>query len=265
MHTLRIFLILLVSSSLFFSCKINLEVQKIDNSIKKGTKFIQSNLNEIDPNLLSLLIWNNNRLNLGLKIDTGKLLKKYDGQNIPAVKLMRANLKNEEDLQQYSSENGLIHSDELMYRSFNCNKIPINNKFYGDITMMARGTEYELSHALLFVSLIKNKGCASNYYLDSIQNLCITKIQKNLVEFPAFSDINAEFIALLMYAGMFDNLDTQLLQNIIDLQKEDGSWVGENVKNYKPYELHTCFLSLWALGEWKKVILEKENIVKKKN
>ena len=265
MHTMRIFFMLLVFSTLFCSCKVNLEVQKIDNSLKRGSKFMQSKIDEIDPNLLSLLIWNNNRLNLGLKIDTGKLLKRFDGQDVPAVKLIRVKINNESDLQNYIASNPFIHSDELMYRSFNCNKIPINNKLYGDITMMTRGTEYDLSHALLFISLIKNNGCANNYYLDSIQNLCIYKIQKSMVEFPVFSDLNAEFTALLMYAGAFDKMDTQLLQNIIDIQKEDGSWVGENVKSYKPYELHTCFLSLWALGEWKKVILEKENNIKKKN
>jgi len=255
---------LIVFSALFCSCKVNLEVQKIDNSLKRGSKFMQSKLSELDPNLLSLLIWNNDRLRLGLKIDTGKLFKKHEGLDIPSIKLMRAKINNEDDLQNYTANNPLIFSDELMIRSLNCEKIPVNYKLFGDITMMARGTEYELSHALLFVSLIKNKGCVNNYYLDSIQNLCIDKILKSLIEFPQFSDLNAEFIALLMYAGMYEKLDKSYLQNIIDLQNEDGSWVGENVKSYKPYELHTCFLSLWALGEWKKVVLEKENNSKKK-
>lgn len=254
-----------IFSFLFTSCKVSDEISKIDIPLKNGTHFLESKLGEIDPNLFPLLVWNNERLNLGMKIDTGKWLKKYNDLKNPFLTIYRSNFANEEAFVKQMQTNQLIFSDELMFRSLYCEKIPINDKLYGDITMLSRGTEYELAHSYLFFSMLKNKGCADNWYVDSIQKGSLARIEKSLKEYPEFSDLNTEYTAFMMYANQFGKMDKSFLQKIIDLQKPDGSWVGENVSAYKSYELHTCFLAVWALGEWKREILAKEMGQKKKS
>ena len=245
------------------SCHTSEEVSRIDYSLKKGVNFLESKIKELDPNLMGLLMWNNKRLDLGIKIDTGRLFKHYNEYQLQNIEIIRKDFKTKDEFESYLKDHPQIPIDELMVKAYYCNKFGLDPNFYPQLSALAKGTEYDLAHALFIASLCINNSCGESFQLDSLQNTMSKRIQKYLKEDPSMTDINTEFVAFLFYAGKYDLIDRTYLEKIIQLQKEDGGWVGENYNNSKPYELHTTFLSIWVLGEWKKEVLRQESLISK--
>ncbi|MBX7225898.1 MAG: hypothetical protein K1X55_07695 [Chitinophagales bacterium] len=245
---------------LLSSCHSSEEVARIDYSLKRGVNFLESKMKEFDPNLIGLLLWNNERLNLGIKIDTGKLFKNYNEYQLKNIEIIRKKFTNTQDFNAYLKEHPQIPIDELMVRAYFCDQFGLSASFYPELYNLSMSTEYDLAHALFITSLCINKGCGESLQLDSLQSKMITRTVKYLKEDPSVTDLNTEFTAFLLYSGQYDLVDKDYLEKLLQQQNVDGGWVGEHSKSYKPYELHTTFLSIWVLGEWKKEVLKREMV-----
>ena len=135
--------------------------------------------------------------------------------------------------------------DDLLLPALYCDKQPITTttqKKLFDTTV--RG--YDLTHRLLGILFLKQNNCLDGEREGTMIHQIIDHIDISPSEL--FSDLYAEKIAFVQFAGYGDRISQEMIDVIIHNQTAAGAWkdslfgIDENP--------HTTALSLWALSQY---------------
>ncbi len=105
---------------------------------------------------------------------------------------------------------------------------------------------YTDTHAILAIWFLEAKNCISTERFQNFKAEIIEALVKALDKNPGFSDLYAEQVAFLFWAGRGDLVKEEYIETIVKAQKANGSW--EAFPGLE--DMHTVGLSTVALREF---------------
>lgn len=106
---------------------------------------------------------------------------------------------------------------------------------------------YISAHALLGAYWIKERGCYDEEIIDEIIVAKANELIQAQNQDQEFSDLYAERVAFLIYAGFRQDIKPEWIKTILEAQQNDGGWptgIGE------PASYHATALAMWALVQY---------------
>lgn len=112
---------------------------------------------------------------------------------------------------------------------------------------------YLATHQLLAIMWLKEQGYQNGRIEPKIKEVIESIVSEQVTE-NEFSDLFAERITLILYAGYGEKIERRWIKTILDAQKEDGRWISPQPEiDAYISELHTTILAIWALIQYEEI------------
>jgi hypothetical protein len=138
--------------------------------------------------------------------------------------------------------------DSILLKALYCDKTSYDDKDFSILqTLNHNDGSYWDTHFLLALLFLKNNGCYDSTKIEnSIQKVSNTIIAKEAID-TSFSDLYAERIAVLYWAGYGKNIQKQWIEKIKDSLTTDPGWRIDNSYAYTDSNSHTTGLAILSL------------------
>jgi hypothetical protein len=248
-------------AAIFLNCKF--QHDRVGEAIHAGVE----NLRNRGPNILPAIVSTLDHLIRDYKLDLNidelkkKLLITSFGQRRILLRYLDPQIKaTKEELK------GLTGIDRISAAAMYCDVHGLPAYFWLSLRSMADSGGYALTHATIALMMVRSKNCVSDDRAFEVELAAHTrKLLHLLSQVQAESDLGIEAIVMLYLTNNFPYrtagddftkpgalpagaqrppVRLEWIGNIIEAQKEDGSW-NEND--------HTTVLALWALLEFKRL------------
>jgi hypothetical protein len=243
---------------LIFSCVVKgrrqamFKTNPVLNSAHRGLSWLITYPNNVaDPGILWVVSDINKKYCRSKDIDnfvSNKFLEfKNDPINIAYQRLLNGDDSyrySETDLQGFSQRFDLYLTIPALY----CDKQPTPSAVETQIFATDQTSGYELTHQFIGMLFLEQQGC-KNRQTDPVFKSALTATAQKIAseeEGAVFSDIFAERVALLEYAGFANLIQPEWLQDIVNNQQADGSFVDPQASQAE-IRVHTTALAVWAL------------------
>ena len=109
---------------------------------------------------------------------------------------------------------------------------------------------YLSTHQYLAIMWLKEQGYQDDRIEPKIKEIVEQMLSEQVAE-DKFTDLVAERIAFILYAGYAEKIESEWIETILDAQKEDGHWTSPAPKiDAYISDLHTTILAVWALIQY---------------
>lgn len=138
---------------------------------------------------------------------------------------------------------------ELMLQAVYCDIFPIDKqKIFDKLFIFSDSSGYQLTHALLVLQWLEENNCMNDEETIKLKQKTALNIFNMINHTNELNDLTIEGIAFLLYSDFRNFVKQEWMDNLIELQQQDGGWTWDN--NEEISNLHTSVLSLWAILEW---------------
>lgn len=151
-----------------------------------------------------------------------------------------------------SLANNAKHFDDALIPALYCDKSPVLAEHsFNRALELAKGSGYEVTHALLTLEWLKERGCLPKKQDDYIDTLS-QRLYLEQSQTTEFSDLFAERVAFLQYSNSDRHIPNEWIRTIINNQERSGGWKTKQAGYIfgANENTHTTALSLWALTQF---------------
>lgn len=133
-------------------------------------------------------------------------------------------------------------------QALHCDWLPLAPEFWSALDRLAAGGGYGLTHAMLATVWIEENACkADPARLVQLRADGSRRLVELLDRGRAPTDLQAEALAMLFYAGHGTRVDPRHIDALLALRRGDGGWALDGDRSAS--HPHTTVLALWVLLE----------------
>lgn len=144
--------------------------------------------------------------------------------------------------------------DRITASALHCDRIPLPSDWIDVLRKASVSGGYALTHSVLAAEWTVENGCLSRAAVETLRAdqivWLVTFVQRRhdlRSKFDAITDMWVEAVAMLYYVGAGDMVRPEWIEEIVNIQNDDGGW-SRNPQD-KRSDPHATALALWVLLE----------------